>query len=127
MIRRPPRSTLFPYTTLFRSSFTVTPAAFTQTAGTAFNVTVAALDTYQNPAASYAGSRHLDFSGPHTAPDGTHTPTWTNTNVAETFSATGTVTILTTLYDSEVVGLTAKDHTTPSITGTSRHVTVHAA
>src|SRR2546428_9034537 len=25
MIRRPPRSTLFPYTTLFRSSFTYTP------------------------------------------------------------------------------------------------------
>src|SRR2546430_4802314 len=27
MIRRPPRSTLFPYTTLFRSSITVTAAA----------------------------------------------------------------------------------------------------
>src|SRR3712207_7984106 len=26
MIRRPPRSTLFPYTTLFRSSITVAPA-----------------------------------------------------------------------------------------------------
>src|SRR5580698_3978363 len=28
MIRRPPRSTLFPYTTLFRSSLSATPAAF---------------------------------------------------------------------------------------------------
>src|SRR5689334_24494443 len=27
MIRRPPRSTLFPYTTLFRSDLAVTPAA----------------------------------------------------------------------------------------------------
>src|SRR3712207_6852065 len=27
MIRRPPRSTLFPYTTLFRSEFTATPSA----------------------------------------------------------------------------------------------------
>src|SRR2546425_7438771 len=27
MIRRPPRSTLFPYTTLFRSTFTVTMSA----------------------------------------------------------------------------------------------------
>src|SRR3712207_9312586 len=35
MIRRPPRSTLFPYTTLFRSTLTgnhtVTPTAFTKT------------------------------------------------------------------------------------------------
>ena len=29
MIRRPPRSTLFPYTTLFRSSFFVQPLAIT--------------------------------------------------------------------------------------------------
>src|SRR2546421_7725754 len=33
MIRRPPRSTLFPYTTLFRSS-----ASFTATANTAYTV-----------------------------------------------------------------------------------------
>ena len=32
MIRRPPRSTLFPYTTLFRSEFTTEQAAY----GTAF-------------------------------------------------------------------------------------------
>src|SRR3712207_7227138 len=30
MIRRPPRSTLFPYTTLFRSSRNAPPAAFVQ-------------------------------------------------------------------------------------------------
>src|SRR3989454_8581774 len=29
MIRRPPRSTLFPYTTLFRSLFCASPAKFT--------------------------------------------------------------------------------------------------
>src|SRR3712207_8451621 len=29
MIRRPPRSTLFPYTTLFRSTFTVEPGRVT--------------------------------------------------------------------------------------------------
>src|SRR3989442_7292334 len=28
MIRRPPRSTLFPYTTLFRSQYRLAPAAF---------------------------------------------------------------------------------------------------
>src|SRR2546422_6986148 len=32
MIRRPPRSTLFPYTTLFRSTFCSTSAADTRTA-----------------------------------------------------------------------------------------------
>ena len=106
------------------ANFAVTPATFAPAAGTAFNVTVAAFDLYKNPAASYAGSRHLDLSGPHTAPDGTHTPTWTGTNVAETFSATGTVTVSTTLYDAETVGLTAKDHTAASITGTSSVVTV---
>src|SRR3712207_8337873 len=31
MIRRPPRSTLFPYTTLFRSFFRTTPNSDTQT------------------------------------------------------------------------------------------------
>src|SRR3712207_7947680 len=33
MIRRPPRSTLFPYTTLFRSRLLVRGTAFTQHAG----------------------------------------------------------------------------------------------
>src|SRR2546425_8729935 len=30
MIRRPPRSTLFPYTTLFRSTIAITDASFTR-------------------------------------------------------------------------------------------------
>src|SRR5690349_23717472 len=34
MIRRPPRSTLFPYTTLFRSPGTGTPASAARTPGT---------------------------------------------------------------------------------------------
>src|SRR2546422_7313533 len=33
MIRRPPRSTLFPYTTLFRSAFPSTRILFRQTSG----------------------------------------------------------------------------------------------
>src|SRR2546428_297709 len=41
MIRRPPRSTLFPYTTLFRS-------IGTQTAGVAFNIRVTAYDQFNN-------------------------------------------------------------------------------
>src|ERR1035441_10894496 len=35
MIRRPPRSTLFPYTTLFRSSLVVAPAPLSVTANSA--------------------------------------------------------------------------------------------
>src|SRR5258708_27558320 len=33
MIRRPPRSTLFPYTTLFRSALAMAPSAITSTGG----------------------------------------------------------------------------------------------
>src|SRR2546423_9623164 len=48
MIRRPPRSTLFPYTTLFRSSYEVSasPALFltsSDPAGAGLNSTLAAL------------------------------------------------------------------------------------
>src|SRR3990167_5410624 len=53
MIRRPPRSTLFPYTTLFRSSVSVMET-FTAKSGTAFNdsvivVGVDLLDTTSSP------------------------------------------------------------------------------
>src|SRR2546428_562843 len=42
MIRRPPRSTLFPYTTLFRSDYTTTAAPSSWTTGQTqtFNVTL---------------------------------------------------------------------------------------
>src|SRR3989449_9984999 len=38
MIRRPPRSTLFPYTTLFRSTLTTTPSVYVLDAGTHWSV-----------------------------------------------------------------------------------------
>src|SRR2546430_10688182 len=50
MIRRPPRSTLFPYTTLFRSIFALADVAFSAAcnshgeAAVALNVTIAFLD-----------------------------------------------------------------------------------
>src|SRR2546422_2739838 len=43
MIRRPPRSTLFPYTTLFRSGF---KAMIDKVGGLAVNVPFRMLDTY---------------------------------------------------------------------------------
>src|SRR5258706_12933167 len=56
MIRRPPRSTLFPYTTLFRSGENAQPGSASgkigtptvQTAGTAFSVIVNAVDANWN-------------------------------------------------------------------------------
>src|SRR3712207_8329449 len=49
MIRRPPRSTLFPYTTLFRSRLGI-PAAWEHTTGSP-NITVAVVDTGVLPTA----------------------------------------------------------------------------
>src|SRR3712207_8206638 len=45
MIRRPPRSTLFPYTTLFRSTY-VKNSAIVAAGTTAFSVAVGALAAY---------------------------------------------------------------------------------
>src|SRR5256885_1487651 len=75
MIRRPPRSTLFPYTTLFRSFAPVTSTAFDITSGTATQlaftvqpsntlagaaispaVQVTALDPAGNPVTSFTGN-----------------------------------------------------------------------
>src|SRR5947207_12348446 len=39
MIRRPPRSTLFPYTTLFRSRIVVVPSVFNRSRFTLFGAT----------------------------------------------------------------------------------------
>src|SRR3989454_4459271 len=49
MIRRPPRSTLFPYTTLFRSEYTASGQVCNVGVGPLFNVVVT--DTPQTPAA----------------------------------------------------------------------------
>src|SRR5437016_9985524 len=50
MIRRPPRSTLFPYTTLFRSPASLTSAAVCEKAGIALAAnTTATIATYTAP------------------------------------------------------------------------------
>src|SRR2546426_556666 len=57
MIRRPPRSTLFPYTTLFRSS-----SVADQTAGVQFHPTATAFDAFGNVKTNYSGraEEHTD-------------------------------------------------------------------
>src|SRR5260370_15958471 len=59
MIRRPPRSTLFPYTTLFRSAF----SAAGRCAGACWTLTcvLAAAGTAQNFFACGAGHSHHDI------------------------------------------------------------------
>ena len=111
------------------ASFNVTPATFGPTAGTPFNVTVAALDAYGNPALSnYTGTQRLDLSGPHSSPaPSSNAPTWTGTNVSASFNTSAVATISTTLYDAETVALTAKDHTNTAISGTSGSLTVSDA
>lgn len=108
-------------------SFTVSPGAaaqfavstgLAQRAGTAFPVTVTALDAYKNTATGYTGSKTLAVTGPSPAPDGTPAPS----SVATVFSA-GTATATLTLVKAESATLTLKDG---SLTGTSAQLTVSA-
>src|SRR5258708_35578026 len=64
MIRRPPRSTLFPYTTLFRSRFCNNApgniySRFTNPTGTAFQERLAALEGAQACSATASGMAAL--------------------------------------------------------------------
>src|SRR5258705_5799803 len=65
MIRRPPRSTLFPYTTLFRSGITIVSPGTGYTSaptvaiggpGSGFTVVVTAADASGNPVPSFNGN-----------------------------------------------------------------------
>ncbi len=95
------------------------PTPSTQTAGTAFNETVTAIDTYGNTATSYAGSKSVTFTGPANAPNG-QAPAYPGT---VTFTnGVGTASI--TLYDAQSTTLTA---TQGSLTGTSGSFTVSGA
>src|SRR2546422_8255657 len=63
MIRRPPRSTLFPYTTLFRSADTLNPKALRAAMGATFRHPVVPFDD----AAFIAWARQHDRSEEHTS------------------------------------------------------------
>ena len=107
------------------AGLTVAPATATPTAGAPFEVTVTARDAYGNTASAFSGSKSLDLSGPHVAPDGTHSPTWAGTQTATFLS--GSVVLTTTLYAAETTALTAVDVAAPTIGGLSPPVTVDAA
>ena len=74
----------------------------TQTAGTAFNVTITAIDAYGNTATGYAGAKAVTFSGPANSPNG-HAPTYP---ASVTFAA-GVGTASVTLFDAQTTTLTA--------------------
>src|SRR5256885_4362254 len=65
MIRRPPRSTLFPYTTLFRSSpWRPTPAGAVTCAETDMNMTLENLERHWMP---FTNNREFKRSEEHTS------------------------------------------------------------
>ncbi len=91
----------------------------TQTAGTAFNVTITAADPYGNASSGYAGTKVVTFSGPSNSPNG-HVPTYP----ASVTFAGGVGTASITLYDAQTTTLTATA-SGPSLTGTSNSFTVN--
>jgi hypothetical protein len=107
-------------------SFTVNPATAAsfslptpgaQTAGSAFEETLTALDTYGNTATGYAGAKTIAFSGPLSSPNST-APKYPAT--VSFSSGVGTASI--TLYRAASTTLTAKEG---AIAGTSGSFTVN--
>ena len=93
------------------ASFSVpTPAA--QTAGTAFNETATAWDTWHNIAKSYVGAKTLLWSGPSSSPSG-QAPVYPAT---VTFAA-GVGTAAIKLYDAQSTTVKATEGTLEGITG----------
>ncbi len=95
------------------------PTPAEQTAGTAFNETVTAWDSWHNTAKSYVGAKTVTFSEPSSSPSG-QAPIYPAT---VTFAA-GAGTASIKLYDAQSTTLKAKEGT---IEGTSGSFTVKAA
>jgi len=95
------------------AQFSVTTAAPSATAGTAFNLTLTALDAGNNPVASYTGVVHFTSSDPQA------------TLPADAALANGTGTFSVTLKTAGNVSVTATDTATTSITGTLNGITVN--
>jgi hypothetical protein len=100
------------------TSFSVTPSTTTPTAGTAFNVTIKALDQSGFTFPGFTGTQTMAFSGPSNSPNGT-TPIYPAT---VSFSG-GVGTASVTLVSAETTQLTASHG---AVTGTSGTLTVGA-
>jgi hypothetical protein len=98
------------------SSFSV-PTPSEQTAGTAFNVKITAIDEWGNTAKSYAGAKTLVWSGPSNSPSG-QAPSYPSTATTVTFTAgVGTATTIK-LYDAQNTTLKVTEGTIEGTTGT---------
>ena len=96
-------------------------AASPQTAGSAFNVTLTAQDTWGNPTGNLTGNKNITFSGPSKSPNNT-SPTYPATAIF----ASGVATASVTLVDVQTTTITAND-TTDAFNGTaSNNITVSA-
>ena len=94
------------------------------TAGTAFNLTVTALDTYGNTATGYTGSKSLTFTGASNSPNNT-APTVAGTAFGSATSvsfSSGVATPSVILTNAQPTAITA---TQSSIAGTSTSITVN--
>jgi len=107
------------------AAYTVEPAALTQTAGTAFDVTITAVDEFENTVAGIDNTLNgytFTFSGPADAPDETQ-PTY---GTMAAFSG-GVSSLSVTLVCAETVALTVSDNQATPTTGTSEPITVNPA
>ncbi len=96
------------------STLTVVPAAFTQTAGTAFNVTVTAKDAGGNTTTTYTGTAHFTSTDLAVSP-GSGLPN----------PDSGVHVFSVTLQTSGARTVTATDNVTGAINGTTGSITVN--
>ena len=104
------------------TSFSVVPSTTTPTAGSAFSVTITALDQSGNTFPGLTGPQTIVFSGPANSPNGTK-PIYPS---PVTFTGgVATATNGVTLYDAQTTTLTATLTTAQGpVTGTSTNLTV---
>ncbi len=103
-------------------SFTLATIA-EQTAGTAFNVTVTAIDQYGNTATSYTATKTLAWSGPANSPSG-HAPEYPSTATSVTFTNGAGKASALKLFNAAATTLTVKEGA--SLEGVSNSFNVKA-
>ena len=107
------------------AAYTVVPAAYTQTAGVAFNVTITAVDQFGNTATGIDATLNgydFIFSGPSDSPDNS-TPAYP---AAPSFSG-GVWTDSVTLVCAETVALMVTDNQATPMSGTCAPITLAPA